>query len=113
MKPSTTDQELLAALEEVRKAKPDLGEIIDFHIQVIATRSAIEVEPPQLEVDELEVARLMDERTPLLRRWGLECIPIHLQEECCAAPVVHLHTPPASSVGHPRPDAQGAFHASL
>ena len=72
MKPSTTDQELLATLEEVRKAKPDLGEIIDFHIQVIATRSAIQVEPPQLEVDELEVARLMDERTPLLRRWDLE-----------------------------------------
>lgn len=72
MKPSTTDQELLAALEEVRKARPDLGETINLHIQVIAARSAIQVEPPQLEVDELEVARLMDERTPLLRRWDLE-----------------------------------------
>jgi len=72
LKPSTTDQELLAGLEEARKSRPDLGEIIDFHLQIITARLAIQVEPPQLEVNELQVARLMDERTPLLRRWGLE-----------------------------------------
>jgi FdhE protein len=75
LKPPTTDQELLAALEEARKSRPDLGEIIDFHIEIITARSAIPVEPPQLEVNELEVARLMDERTPLLRHWRLEWDP--------------------------------------
>lgn len=65
----TTDEELLVALEEARKKNPQLEQTIDLHSQVIAARSQLEIPTPELDADKGEVARLVDERTPLIRRW--------------------------------------------
>ncbi len=72
METPTTDQELLAALEEARKTKADLRQTIDLHLEIVAARSKIQVHPRELGADQREVARLIDERIPLLQRWELE-----------------------------------------
>jgi FdhE protein len=66
---ATSDEELLAALEEAREKYPQLTQTIDQHRQVISARSKLQI--PQMEVDasEDEVARLIDQREPLIRRW--------------------------------------------
>jgi FdhE protein len=65
----TTDEELLSGLEETRETNPDLGQTIDFHAEVIRARSQIQAPRPELDADEREVARLIDDRTPLVQRW--------------------------------------------
>jgi len=67
----TTDGELLAALDAAREKNPQLEQIIDLHRQVVEARSEVAVPQPELSADKAEVARLVDERTPMIRRWTL------------------------------------------
>jgi FdhE protein len=70
-----TDQQLLAALQEEREKRPELAETIDLHQEVIAARAEVEAGLPDLHPDPEEVARLVDERVPALKRWGLDWDP--------------------------------------
>jgi FdhE protein len=66
-----TDQRLLEALQDERNRHPELAQTIDLHEEIITARSEIEVALPDPPVDRDEVARLMEERVPVLERWGL------------------------------------------
>jgi len=66
---ATSDEELLAALEKARENYPQLEQTIDLHRQVIAARSELQIPVAELDASKDEVARLIDERTPLIRRW--------------------------------------------
>lgn len=68
----SSDQALLAALEGARKKNPRLEQTIDLHRQVVAARSELQIPQPELDVDGDEVGRLIDQRTPLIRRWEPE-----------------------------------------
>jgi len=72
MKGPTTDQELLEALREQRDKDSGLSPVIDLHMEIIAARSAIEVQPPDTVRGQQEVGRLLDEPGPVLLRYELE-----------------------------------------
>lgn len=78
MEPPRADQKLLAALRDAREDHPELAQTIDLHEELISARSVIEVSVPDLPVDQQEVSRLLDQRVPLLQRWGLEWDPARL-----------------------------------
>jgi FdhE protein len=67
-----SDEKLLSGLKAAREAYPALAQVIDFHTEVIAARSALLVRPPEFEPHAGEVAKLVDQRTPMLERWDLE-----------------------------------------
>ena len=67
----STDEELLAALEEERKKNPDLAQAIDLHHEVISTRGKVEAQATGVEPDAQEVATAIDQRVPLIERWAL------------------------------------------
>ena len=67
----STDEELLAALEEERKKNPDLAQAIDLHHEVISTRGKVEAQATGVESDAQEVATAIDQRVPLIERWAL------------------------------------------
>jgi FdhE protein len=72
MKAPMTDQDILAALREQRDKNPGLSQVIDLHMEIIAARSEIEVQPPTTVPGQKEVGRLLDERVPILHRYELE-----------------------------------------
>jgi len=72
MKGPTTDQELLEALREQRDKDSGLSQVIDLHMEVIAARCEIEVQPLGAVPGQKEVGRLLDERVPILRCYELE-----------------------------------------
>jgi FdhE protein len=66
-----TDQRLLEALQDERDPHPELAQMIDLHEELISARSEIEVASLDPPLTRDEVARLTDERVPVLERWAL------------------------------------------
>ncbi len=71
MEAMVTDEGLLAALEEERKKSPELAQAVDLHREIIAVRAKVQVEATHIEPDDQEVARIVDQRVPLIQRWEL------------------------------------------
>ncbi len=63
------DSELLMALQEEGRKRPELKETIDLHRDLIEARAEVKPEVKHLKPDKQEVEKLTDQRVPLLRRW--------------------------------------------
>ncbi len=63
------DSELLMALREEARKRPELKETMDLHRDLIEARAEVEPEVKHLKPDKQEVEKLIDQRIPLLRRW--------------------------------------------
>jgi FdhE protein len=63
------DQELLKGLEGELQKRPELGETIGLHQELVTARAEVEPEVSLLEPTRGEVEELIDRRIPLLRRW--------------------------------------------
>lgn len=68
---TTTDQELLAQLQEEEEKTPALQETISLHQELIAARAALRPAVPELKPDRNQVEELINQRVPLISRWEL------------------------------------------
>jgi FdhE protein len=66
------DHELLAALEEERRKRPELEDTIGLHQELVEARAEVAAGVAHLKLDKQEVVKLMDQRVPLLHRWELQ-----------------------------------------